>query len=464
MTCCDDLRRPFGAAELLGVRLDHGLRLPGDAVGSSWYGRNTTSTSISSPSCASARLEAALADVAPRAHDVGPDLDSDGRGAGDRSRSTVRPYRGRHGRIVGSMSDRGRQRATPRSAPRSSTSGSRCGVRHAVVAPGSRQHADGARARRARRTRGPRGARRARRRRSWRSGSASTACRPCCCAPAAPRRPTSTRQWSRPGLSDVPMLVLTADRPPELRGVGAPQTIDQIELYGRVGPLVPRRRRARRCRPATLAAARTDGCSRTASTRPGAPQPAVPRAAAGRDRASCPSRSGRRCRSPRGSRTSGPVPPELRPSPRGVIVAGGRHGEDRRRDRGARRTRWRGRCSPTRRSGCRTCRRRSPRSTRCCATPTFARDHAPQRGGAHRSPAGVEGAAQWILATGAPVLQVGGPGVIDPDHNVDALLLARRPRSAHRVPPARRGSARWQSRRRSGRGRDRPPRSATARR
>jgi 2-succinyl-5-enolpyruvyl-6-hydroxy-3-cyclohexene-1-carboxylate synthase len=35
------------------------------------------------------------------------------------------------------------------------------------------------------------------------------------------------------GLSEVPMIVLTADRPEELRGVGAPQTIDQIELYGR---------------------------------------------------------------------------------------------------------------------------------------------------------------------------------------------------------------------------------------
>ena len=33
-------------------------------------------------------------------------------------------------------------------------------------------------------------------------------------------------------LSGVPMLVLTADRPPELLGIGAPQTIDQIELYG----------------------------------------------------------------------------------------------------------------------------------------------------------------------------------------------------------------------------------------
>ena len=32
--------------------------------------------------------------------------------------------------------------------------------------------------------------------------------------------------------SGVPMLVLTADRPPELHGVGAPQTIEQTHLYG----------------------------------------------------------------------------------------------------------------------------------------------------------------------------------------------------------------------------------------
>ena len=33
-------------------------------------------------------------------------------------------------------------------------------------------------------------------------------------------------------LSQVPMIVLTADRPAELRGVGAPQTIDQPGIYG----------------------------------------------------------------------------------------------------------------------------------------------------------------------------------------------------------------------------------------
>jgi 2-succinyl-5-enolpyruvyl-6-hydroxy-3-cyclohexene-1-carboxylate synthase len=32
--------------------------------------------------------------------------------------------------------------------------------------------------------------------------------------------------------SDISLIVLTADRPPELRDVGAPQTIDQLSLYG----------------------------------------------------------------------------------------------------------------------------------------------------------------------------------------------------------------------------------------
>src|SRR5687768_10709136 len=32
--------------------------------------------------------------------------------------------------------------------------------------------------------------------------------------------------------ASVPLIVLTSDRPPELRGIGAGQTIDQVKLYG----------------------------------------------------------------------------------------------------------------------------------------------------------------------------------------------------------------------------------------
>ncbi|HZD18642.1 MAG TPA: 2-succinyl-5-enolpyruvyl-6-hydroxy-3-cyclohexene-1-carboxylic-acid synthase [Actinomycetota bacterium] len=46
---------------------------------------------------------------------------------------------------------------------------------------------------------------------------------------AAEFLPAMVEAW----MSRTPLVVLTADRPPELRGVGANQTIDQVGLYGR---------------------------------------------------------------------------------------------------------------------------------------------------------------------------------------------------------------------------------------
>ena len=43
----------------------------------------------------------------------------------------------------------------------------------------------------------------------------------------------------------MPLIVLTADRPPELRAAGAGQTIDQVKLYGDAVRMVHRGRRRR---------------------------------------------------------------------------------------------------------------------------------------------------------------------------------------------------------------------------
>jgi 2-succinyl-5-enolpyruvyl-6-hydroxy-3-cyclohexene-1-carboxylate synthase len=70
-------------------------------------------------------------------------------------------------------------------------------------------------------------------------------------------------------LAGVPLLVCTADRPPELRDVGAPQAIDQVHLFGRSvrwygDPGVPEAPGADRWRPFAARA-----CAAATGARPG---------------------------------------------------------------------------------------------------------------------------------------------------------------------------------------------------
>jgi 2-succinyl-5-enolpyruvyl-6-hydroxy-3-cyclohexene-1-carboxylate synthase len=123
----------------------------------------------------------------------------------------------------------------------------RCGLLEAVLAPGSRsaplamalwQHAEnGGAAQGARRARG--GGLRLHVRIDERSASflalglAKASSRPvalvCTSGTAAAHFHAAVIEASEAG---VPLLVLTADRPPELRGTGANQAIDQVKLYG----------------------------------------------------------------------------------------------------------------------------------------------------------------------------------------------------------------------------------------
>jgi len=115
----------------------------------------------------------------------------------------------------------------------------RCGLREAVIAPGSRS-APLAMALHAASTAGPADGRlRLHVRIDERSaaflalGLAKASGRPvavvCTSGTAAAHFHAAVIEADEAG---VPLLVLTADRPPELRGTGANQTIDQIKLYG----------------------------------------------------------------------------------------------------------------------------------------------------------------------------------------------------------------------------------------
>jgi 2-succinyl-5-enolpyruvyl-6-hydroxy-3-cyclohexene-1-carboxylate synthase len=219
------------------------------------------------------------------------------------------------------------------------------------------------------------------------------------------------------GLSDVPMIVATADRPPELRGVGAPQTIDQIELYGRSvrwfhdaqppddadpadwRPLAQRVFASAAYGPVHLNLPFREPLLGAVRDLPEPIGPPVPL--------------------PRAIATSGPVPAELNHQ-RGVVVVGGRHGLDPDRISAfAARVGWPVLADPP--SGCRSTAQAITAFDAMLRHAEFARAHAPQLVVRFGRPPASKVLTQWILASAAPVLQVGGPGVVDPDHNVVRL-------------------------------------------
>jgi 2-succinyl-5-enolpyruvyl-6-hydroxy-3-cyclohexene-1-carboxylate synthase len=216
------------------------------------------------------------------------------------------------------------------------------------------------------------------------------------------------------GLSEVPMIVATADRPPELRGIGSPQTIDQLELYGRsvrwfhdaavpdeAEPLAWRPLAQRVFSTAEMGPVHLNlpfreplvGVSDELPEPIGPPLP-IPRAYA----------------------VNGPLDAAY-DRQRGVIVAGGRHGVDVDDIAAfAARTGWPILAAPE--SGCRSLDQAITAFDSLLRYQPFADAHAPEvvvRFG--RSPAS-KVLSQWLVTSRAPVLQVGGPGVVDPERNV----------------------------------------------
>ena len=221
------------------------------------------------------------------------------------------------------------------------------------------------------------------------------------------------------GLSEVPMIVCTADRPPELRGIGSPQTIDQLELYGRS--------------VRWFHDAPPPDAADPADWRPLA-QRVFATAAAGPVHLNLPFREplvgevdavpapiGPPLPVPRGIATNGPVVAE-HDRQRGVIIAGGRSGVD----PGAiavlaERLGWPILADPL--SGLRDAPNAVTSFDSLLRHRAFADAHAPEviiRFG--RAPAS-KILSQWTVRTGAPVLQVGGPGVVDPERNVAAYCM-----------------------------------------
>jgi 2-succinyl-5-enolpyruvyl-6-hydroxy-3-cyclohexene-1-carboxylate synthase len=215
------------------------------------------------------------------------------------------------------------------------------------------------------------------------------------------------------GLSDVPMLVVTADRPPELRDVGAPQTIDQTHLFGRsvrwfhdpgvADPAASSTWRSLAARAFAFAA--TGPVHLNLPFRdplvgePGELPPASPRRVGG------------------GVVRRATEQLDMFDRQRGVIVAGGRSGVDPVEVAAlAAATGWPVLADPT--SGARAGDGVVTAFDAILRHAGFAADHVPDVVVRIGRPPASKVLAQWIARSGAGVVQVGGPGVIDPDHDV----------------------------------------------
>ncbi len=216
------------------------------------------------------------------------------------------------------------------------------------------------------------------------------------------------------GLSEVPMIVATADRPPELRGIGSPQTIDQLELYGRSVRWFHDAAPADEADPATWRplAQRVFSTAETGPVHLNLPfrEPLLGEAG------ELPRPIGPPLPIPRAYAMNGPLDAEL-DRQRGVILAGGRHGVDVADIAAfADRTGWPVLAAPE--SGCRALSNAVTAFDSLLRHRDFADAHAPEvvvRLG--RAPAS-KVLSQWVVRSNAPVVQVGGPGVIDPERNV----------------------------------------------
>jgi 2-succinyl-5-enolpyruvyl-6-hydroxy-3-cyclohexene-1-carboxylate synthase len=242
-------------------------------------------------------------------------------------------------------------------------------------------------------------------------------------------------------LSEVPMIVLTADRPEELRGVGAPQTIDQIDLYGRHvvwsrDPGVPDDSERSLWRELAVDAwshARTGPVQLNLAFR----EPLLGRAG------ELPEPTGSPMPERRGRQTD-PVPALA--VERGVILVGGRSGVDAEDVLALReRTGWPIVADPT--SALRPHPGVIATADGILRSAAFAEAHRPDVIVRIGRPAASKVLAQWTHAStraGSVLVQVGGPGVIDPDHDVSAVCsiesLLHVPSPTGSGPSAWRGS------------------------